>query len=110
MNLSEIKQLKPSKHKRSKDIMRKINDAELMQMIESGMQQKDCAAHFGVSPSAVNQRVQKLKADAPPESFENLTDKEKAFVLAKVEGKTNMEAAKSAYDVTTNQSAKSMAT
>jgi len=65
---------------------------------------------MGVSPSAVNQRIKKLQAYAPPESFERLSAKQKSFVLAKVEGKTNMEAVKASYDVTTNASAKSMAT
>lgn len=90
--------------------MRKIDDQKLQEMMESGTPQKECAAYFGVSPSAINQRVKKLQACAPPESFKKLTDKEKAFVLAKVEGKTNLEAVKGSYDVTTNESAKSLGT
>jgi predicted transcriptional regulator len=90
--------------------MRKINDAELMTLIESGKSQKHCAEHFGVSPSAINQRIKRLKPYIPPESFKKLTDKEKAFVLAKVEGKTNLEAVRGAYDVTTKESAKSLGT
>lgn len=90
--------------------MRKINDIELRKMIESGKPQKECAAYYGVSPSAINQRIKKLQAYAAPESFKKLTGKEQKFVLAKVEGRTNMEAAKVSYDVSTNQSAKALAT
>ena len=79
-----------------------------MTMLESGQSQKDCARYFHVSPSAINQRIRKLKAYEPPESFKRLTDKEQRFVLAKVEGKTNLEAVKGSYDVTTNESAKSL--
>lgn len=90
--------------------MNKININTLQEMLDEGKQQKDIAAFFGVSESAISQRIKRLKASAPPESFKKLTDKEKAFVLAKVEGKTNLEAVKSAYDVTTNQSGKSLGT
>ena len=90
--------------------MRKINDQELMNMIEAGKSQKECAEYFQTSPSAINQRVKKLQTYAPPASFKHLTTKEQSFVLAKVEGKTNLEAVKSAYDVTTNESAKSLGT
>jgi phage terminase small subunit len=87
--------------------MRKINDTELATMLESGKSKKECADYFGVSKSAITQRVKKLKAYA---SFNKLTEKKKEFVLAKVEGKTNMEAVKASYDVTTNESAKALAT
>lgn len=90
--------------------MRKIIDQELMAMIESGKSQKECADYFNVSKSAITQRVQKFKTHAAPESFNKLTDKQKEFVLCKVEGRTNMEAAKASYDVTTDSSAKSLAT
>jgi len=90
--------------------MRKINDTELQKMIESGKSQKECAEYYDVSPSAINQRIKKLQSYAAPESFKNLTTKEQAFVLAKVEGRTNMEAAKVSYDVSTNESAKALAT
>lgn len=90
--------------------MRKVNDSELMQMIESGKPQKECAEHFGVSPSAINQRIKRLKAYEPPESFMRLTDKQQKFVLAKLDKKTNLVAVQSAYDVTSKESAKSLAT
>lgn len=90
--------------------MRKINDTELQEMIKVGKSQKEAALFYGVSPSAINQRIKKLEAYAAPESFKKLTGKEQKFVLAKLEGRTNQDAVKSAYEVTTNESAKSMAT
>ena len=58
----------------------------------------------------IHQRVQKLKSHAVPESFKKLTDKQKSFVLCKVEGATNLEAAKKSYDVTSDSSGKALAT
>jgi DNA-binding MarR family transcriptional regulator len=88
--------------------MKKINDTELIQMIESGKSQKECAEHFGTSPSAINQRLKKLDSFNLPESFNNLTKSRKSFVLAKLEGKNNAEAAKESYNVTSNDSAKNI--
>ncbi len=90
--------------------MRKVNDTELIKMIESGMTQRQAAEHFGVTEGAISQRVKRLKSQRPPESFERLTDKEKGFVLAKVEGKSNLEAVKASYDCTSNESAKALGT
>jgi len=94
--------------------MRKINTQELMAVmdkIESGeITQKELAERYGVSPSAINQRIKRLKAYTPPESFMRLTDKQKAFVVAKMECKTNLAAVQSAYDVTTKESGKALAT
>ena len=86
------------------------SDKELMAMLESGKSQKECADHFNVSKSAITQRVQKLKAHAVPESFKKLTGKQKEFVLCKVEGKSNLQAAKASYDVTSDASGKALAT
>ena len=90
--------------------MNKINNDELKQMLENGISQKDCAEHFNVSPAAISQKLKKLNACKLPESFRKLTTKERDFVLAKVDGHTNKEAAKLAYNVTTDASAKSFAT
>jgi len=79
-------------------------------MIASGKTQKECAEYYGVSPSAINQRVKKLTYGKDPDSFKKLTTREKNFVLAKVAGETNQVAVRSAYDVTTDASAKSLAT
>ena len=93
---------------------RKTTDQDIIQAMEridqGDITQKEIAAELGVTPSALNQRIKKLRAQAVPVSFQSLTDKQKRFALAKVEGKTNLEAVKSAYDVTSNESAKSMAT
>lgn len=84
---------------------RKIDDRKLMEMIESGKTQKACADFFGVDPSAICQRVKKLRM---PESFKKLTDKQKSFALARVEGKSPTQAAMEAYDVSTRASGKSL--
>ncbi len=93
---------------------RKATDQDIIQAMEriaqGGITQKEIAAELGVTPSALNQRIKRLRAQAVPDSFRALSDKQKRFALAKVEGKTNLEAVKSAYDVTSNESAKSMAT
>ena len=93
---------------------RKTTDQDIIRAMEridrGNITQKEIAAELGVTPSALNQRIKKLRAQAVPVSFQSLTEKQKRFALAKVEGKTNLEAVKSAYDVTSNESAKSMAT
>ncbi len=43
-----------------------------------------------------------------PESFKNLSDKEQKFVLARVEGKNQTQAAKEAFKCTTDGSARSI--
>lgn len=93
---------------------RKTTDQDIFRAMEhidrGNITQKEIAAELGVTPSALNQRIKKLRAQAVPVSFQSLTEKQKRFALAKVEGKTNLEAVKSAYNVTSNESAKSMAT
>jgi DNA-binding Lrp family transcriptional regulator len=66
------------------------------------------AAFFNVSESAVSQRIKRLKSAQVPESFENLTDKEKKFVLGRLEGKSNTAAALQAYDCGSLESAKTI--
>lgn len=90
--------------------MRKINDTELQEMLDNGKSQKECAEYYGVSPSAINQRIKKLTQGKEPESFNKLTTRKKNFVKAKVAGETNQVAVQCAYDVTTSASAKSIAT
>ena len=90
--------------------MNRIETTELMEMLKEGKTQTECAAHFEVSPSAISQSVQKIRLQTPSEAFLRLSEKERCFVLAKSEGKNNMEAVKSSFDVTTDQSAKSFAT
>ncbi len=93
---------------------RKITDQALisaMKKIDTGeITQKEAAERLGVSPSALNQRIMKLRSYAVPESFQKLTDKQKRFALAKVEGKSNLEAVRAAYDITSNASGKALGT
>lgn len=86
--------------------MKRTNDAEILQMLREGKQQKEIAQHFGVSPSYICKRVRLLLPQGEPDSFRNLTDKEKRFVLEKSRGKTNTDAAMKSYDVTSRESAK----
>jgi hypothetical protein len=86
--------------------VKRTNDNEILQMLRDGKQQKDIAAHFGVTPSYICKRVRLLLPHDEPESFKSLTEKEKRFVLEKAKGKTNLDAAMKSYDVTSRESAK----
>jgi len=90
--------------------VRRVDDEKLIEMLQDGTQQKAIARHFGVSPQYINKRIKQLRSYQEPESFSKLTEKKKKFVLAKAEGKSNVEAVKCAYDVTSNESAKAMGT
>ncbi len=90
--------------------MRRVDDEKLIQMLQDGVQQKTIAGQFGVTPQYINRRIKQLKSYQQPESFSKLTEKKKRFVLEKVAGKSNMVAVKSAYDVTSNESAKALGT
>ena len=95
--------------------MRKATDhdiREAMRRIEAGeATQKQIAGELGVTPSALNQRIQRIRAQAPPESMARLTGRQRRFVIGKAQGQTNLEAVKSAgYDITSDQSGKSIAT
>ena len=87
--------------------MRKTDDHEILQMLNEGKKQKDIAAHFQVSPAAICKRIKRL-ANQLPESFENLTEKKKKFVLAISEGKTQTQAALNSHECSSLDSAKSM--
>ena len=86
--------------------MKRTNDAEILQMLREGKQQKEIAQHFGVSSSYICKRVRLLLPRGEPDSFRNLTDKEKRFVLEKARGRTNTDAVMKSYDVTSRESAK----
>ena len=77
-------------------------------MHDEGKTGVEIAAHFGVSPAAICKRLKRLLPVREPESFGKLTDKEKKFVIAKVEGQSNTAAAMAAFDVATRESAKTM--
>ncbi len=85
-----------------------IQDDILQQFVNQGKPQKEIAAYFKVSDSAVSQRVKRLKSAKIPDSFENLTDKEKKFVLGRLEGKSNTAAALQAFDCGSLESAKTI--
>ena len=86
--------------------MSKINVEILSQLKAQGMSVKDMAAHFGCSRIAIWKRLKTLVP--PPESFQRLTDKQRRFVLAKLEGKNNTQAAAGAFEVTSMASAKAL--
>lgn len=88
--------------------MRRTDDHLILKMKEEGKTGKEIADFFGVSDAYICKRLKRLKPVKEPESFEKLTDKEKKFVLAKVEGKTNVDAAMTAFDVSSRFSAKSL--
>lgn len=86
--------------------MRITDDNKILEMLKAGKTQKEIAAHFGVSPAAICKRVKKLLP--PPESLQELTEKEQAFAIAISKGMTQTDAAMSAFDVTSRASAKSL--
>jgi hypothetical protein len=88
--------------------MRKTNDREIIRMHDEGKTGVEIAAHFAVSPAAISKRLKRLLPAREPESFDKLTDKQKKWVLAKAEGKSNTSAAMEAFDVTSRESAKAV--
>lgn len=88
--------------------MRKTDDQTILQLKANEKTGKEIAAHFGVSPAYISKRLKRLQPVKEPESFIRLSDKQKRFVLAKVEGKTNTDAALEAFDVTSRDSAKAL--
>jgi DNA-binding CsgD family transcriptional regulator len=85
-------------------MQRKTDDKLILKMLEEGRTQKEIAEYFGVSAVAIHKRVKRLCP--PPQSLENLTEKERNFAILKSQGKTNVEAVLSSYDVTSRESAK----
>jgi predicted transcriptional regulator len=87
---------------------RKTDDQEILRLLQEGKNQKQIAKHFGVSPVAIHKRIKRLSPLPDMPHFNQLTDKEKKFVLNKIEGKSNIQAVMQSYDVTSNESAKVM--
>lgn len=85
-----------------------IQDDVLQQFVNHGKPQKEMATYFNVSESAISQRIKRLKSAELPESFEHLAPKEKKFVLARLEGKSNTAAALQAYDCGSVESARAI--
>ena len=89
--------------------MRKINDAELLEMTEAGTPQKEIAAQFGVSEPAISKRLKRLRQIAArPAILDKLTTKEERFVMEIVQGKSQTQAAVTAFDVGSLDSAKTI--
>jgi len=89
--------------------MRKIDDQLLLKMAEEGKLQKEIAEHFRCTPAAICKRLKKLKAImSVPVSFKKLSEKEKKFVIAKIEGKTQTQAALDSFECGSLDSAKSI--
>ena len=86
--------------------MRKTNDEVILKMLREGKQQKEIAEHFGCSAAAISKRIKKLCP--PPESLNSLTEKEQKFALQVAQGATRTNAALSAYDVSSRESAKAI--
>lgn len=84
----------------------KIDDSELLRLKAEGKSVKELASHFGVSRVAIWKKLKRLTA--MPVSFRKLTDRQKKFVLSKVEGKTNTQSAMEAFEVTSRDSAKAL--
>jgi len=85
---------------------RKTDDNVILRLLQEGKNQKQIAQHFGCSPVAIHKRLKRLTPPPEMPNFNRLTDKEKKFVLKKIEGKTNVEAALQSYEVSSRESAK----
>lgn len=88
--------------------MRKTNDEEILRLLKEGKNQKEVAKYFNVSPAAICKRVKRLQPIEEPESFKNLSQKEKKFALEIIGGKTQLDAALASHDCTSRESAKAM--
>ncbi len=89
-----------------------IDDKVLLEMMEdvrSGkIEQKDIAAHFGISQSAITQRLRKITSQQLPDSFKSLSPKEQNFAIQVAHGKTQTAAAMASFDTTSLASAKTI--
>ena len=85
---------------------RKTDDNVILRLLQEGKNQKQIAQHFGCSGVAICKRLKRLTPPPEMPNFNRLTDKEKKFVLKKIEGKTNVEAALQSYEVSSRESAK----
>lgn len=96
-------------------MMRKptIDNQAVWQLYQDGLTQREISKRLGCTEAAISKKIKVLKKrNAPlPESFEFLPDKVRGYVLAKAEGKNNIDAVFASHDaVTTRASAKTIAT
>ena len=89
-------------------MIRKTDDSIIVEMLKQGKLQKEIAEHFNVSPAAICKRVKRLQPIEEPESFKNLSQKEKKFALEVADGKSQTNAALASHDCTSRESAKAM--
>jgi len=88
---------------------KKIDDDQLLRMLEEGKTQKEAALYFKVSPVSVCKRLKRL-LPAPESVLDkyNLTDRQKRFAIEKAKGLTNTAAVLESYEVSSRQSAKTL--
>jgi phage terminase small subunit len=88
--------------------MGRINKEVLLEMLRAAnITQNQIAVHFGVTEAAISKMKKKL-LPVVPESFASLSEKEKRFVLARVEGKTATQAALASFECGSMASAKNI--
>ena len=89
--------------------MRKINDDELLRLIDSNTPRQEIADRFNCSLAAISKRLTKLRpGPQEPLKIDDLTQKEKSFVIAIASGQSQTSAALTAYDVSSRESAKAL--
>ena len=88
--------------------MRRTDNETIRRMKAEGKTGKSIAEYFGVSVAYICKRWKRIQPVKEPEIFSSLTGKQKKFVLAKAEGKSNTNAAMEAFEVTSRDSAKAL--
>jgi predicted transcriptional regulator len=89
--------------------MSKISPEALLRMVEEKASRRDMAARFGCSEAAISKRLSRMTATpAEPLKIDNLTPKEKSFVVAMARGESQTSAAWHAYDCGSRNSSKSL--
>ena len=87
-------------------MIRKTNDELVLKRLQEGWTQKQIADEQGCSPVAIHKRVKKLLH--PNKAFKKLSKKEKRFVQAIADGKSQTNAALLSHDCTSKDSAKAL--
>ncbi len=87
-------------------MIRRTNDKLILKRLQEGWTQKQIAEEQGVSPVAIHKRVKKLLH--PNKAFKKLSKKEKRFVMALADGKSQTNAALLSHDCTSKESAKAL--
>ncbi len=86
--------------------MKKINDGKLLELLNSGKNQKQAAAILGVSEPAVSKRLKRLMPVPETPHFDQLTNKEKRYVIERVKGSTQTQSALKSFECGSMESAK----